>query len=158
MSALASDWLTHFQLLPKNGWRDLLQTCHKCSLWDTNYALLLFKRTEIHCSRSCFWLVAIQEVDNLKNGWRDLLQTCHKCSLWGPDQVLLLFKPIWNPIWPPWPLIGWHIVNFFSRMSEGIYSRLASNVPYEIQTMCCYSLNGLKSIVAAVASGWLPYK
>jgi len=33
MAALASDWLTHFELLLKNGWRDLLQTCHKCSFW-----------------------------------------------------------------------------------------------------------------------------
>jgi len=33
MAALASDWLIHFELLRKNGWWDVLQTCHKCSLW-----------------------------------------------------------------------------------------------------------------------------
>jgi len=76
----------------------------------------------------------------------------------GPDQVLLLFKPIRNPIWPPWPLIGWHILNFFSRTSEGIYSKFATNVPYEILTMCCYYLNRSKSLVAAIASDWLTYK
>jgi len=52
--------------------------------------------------------------------------------LWGPDQVLLLFKSIWNTIWPLWPLIGGHILNFFSRTVEGIYSKLAK---------CCYFLN-----------------
>jgi len=75
-----------------------------------------------------------------ENGWRDLLQTCHKCSFWGPDQVLLLFKPIRYPIWPPWPLICWHIFNFFSRTAEGIYSKLATNVSCEVLTKCCYFL------------------
>jgi len=89
MATLASDWLTHFELL-------------------------------------------------LKNDWKDLLQYCHKCSLWGPDQVLLLFKSIRNPIWPLWPLIGWHILNFFSRTTEGIYSKLSTNVPYDALTKCCY--------------------
>jgi len=77
----------------------------------------------------------------LKNGWRDLLQICHKCSLWDPNQVLLLFKPILNPIWPPWPLICWHILNFFTRTAEGIYSKFATNVPYEVPTKCYYFLN-----------------
>jgi len=63
-----------------------------------------------------------------------------KCSLWSPDQVLLLFKPIRNPIWPSWPLIGWHILNF-SRTAEGIYSKLATQVPYEVLTKCCYFLS-----------------
>jgi len=82
------------------------------------------------------WLTCFELL--LKNDWRDLLQTCHKCSLWGPDQVLLLFKRIQNPIWPPWPLIGWHILNFFSRTAQGIYSKLATKVPYEVPTKCCY--------------------
>jgi len=35
IAALVSDWLPRFELL-KNGWRNLLQTCHKCSLWYLN--------------------------------------------------------------------------------------------------------------------------
>jgi len=77
----------------------------------------------------------------LKNGWIYRYQTCHTRSLWGPDQELLLFKLIWNPIWPPWPLIYWHILNLFSRTSEGIDSKLAKNVLYEILTMCCFFLS-----------------
>jgi len=34
MATLASDWLTHFELLLKNCCRDLLQIWHKCSRWD----------------------------------------------------------------------------------------------------------------------------
>jgi len=55
--------------------------------------------------------------------------------------VLLLFKRIKNPIWPPWPLIDRHILNFFSRTAEGIYSKLATNVPYQVPTKRCYFLS-----------------
>jgi len=54
----------------------------------------------------------------------------------------LLFKLIQNPIWPPWPLIGRHILNFFSRTAEGIYSKLATNVAYEVLIKYCYFLSG----------------
>jgi len=76
----------------------------------------------------------------LKNDWRNLHKSWHKCSLRGLDQELLLFKSIQNPIWPPWPLIGWHILNF-SRTTEGIYSILATNVPYKVPTKSYYFLN-----------------
>jgi len=77
----------------------------------------------------------------LKNCWRDLLQTWHKYALWNSDHVLLLVKSIRNPIWRPWPLVGWHIFNFFSKMSEGFYSKLGTNVPHEVPTKCCYFLS-----------------
>jgi len=96
-------------------------------------------RSEIQYGRLGLWLTHFQLL--LKNGWRDLLQPCHKCFLWGPDQVLLLFKSIRNPVWPPWPLIDWHIFIFFSRMAEGIYSKLATNVSYEVPTKWCYVLS-----------------
>jgi len=35
-----------------------------------------------------------------------------------------------------WPLIVGVILNLFSRMAEGIYSKLATNVPYDILTNC----------------------
>jgi len=34
-----------------------------------------------------------------------------------------------------------HILNFFSRTAEGIYSKLATNVHYEVPTKCCYILS-----------------
>jgi len=45
-------------------------------------------------------------------------------------------------IWPPRPLIGWHIFNFLSSMATVIYSKLGINVPYGVLTKCCYFLNG----------------
>jgi len=86
----------------------------------------------------------------------NIFWTCHICSLWGPDQVLSLFMSIRNPICPTWPLIGWNILNFFST-ADGIYSQLATNVPYEVLTRCCYFLSRLKSNLAALASDWLTH-
>jgi len=84
-----------------------------------------------------------------------LLQTWHKCSLWGPEQVLLLFKSIQNPKWPPWHLIGWHIFNFFSRMTAGIYSKLCTNVPYGVLTKCCYLFKSGSEIQDGHPGLWL---
>jgi len=37
-------------------------------------------------------------------------------------------------------------------MAAGIYTKLATNVPYDIITKCCYYLSGSKSSVAVLAS------
>jgi len=37
-----------------------------------------------------------------------------------------------------------HIFIFFSKTVEGIYSKLAANVPYEVLTKCCYFSIGTK--------------
>jgi len=174
MAALASDWLTHFEFPLKNGWWDLLHTCHACSLWCLDQVLLLFKSIRnpiwppwplIGWHNLNYFSIRAEEIYSklatsvpykvltkccyfpilpkssmaafasdllthfeilLKNGWKDLLHTCHKCSVWGPDQLLLLLKPIWNPIWPPCPLIFWHIFNVRRRMAEEIYHVLQS--------------------------------
>jgi len=63
MAVLDSNWLTHFELLLKNGWRDLLQTCHKCSLWCACQVLWLLCWSEIQHGRPGLWLV--QEANNL---------------------------------------------------------------------------------------------
>jgi len=106
---------------------------HEASLWGPK-CCYFSSRSEFQYGHTD-WLTHFELL--LQNSSRDLLQTRHKCSLWGPDQVLLLLKTIWSPIWPPWPLIGWNIL-IFSRTLEGIYSKLGTNVPYEVPTKCCY--------------------
>jgi len=54
-------------------------------------------------------------------------------------------------------LSTFHILNFFSRTAEGIYSKLATNVPYEVLTKCCYFLTDPKSNMATLASVWLKH-
>jgi len=40
-------------------------------------------------------------------------------------------------------------------MAEGIYSKLATNVSYEVLSKCCYFKVDLKSNMVALASDWL---
>jgi len=44
-----------------------------------------------------------------------------------------------------WCTVGrpstFHVFNFFSRTPAGIYSKLATNVPYEVLTKRCYFLS-----------------
>jgi len=88
---------------------------------------------------------------------KGLLQTCHNCSFWGLHQGLLLFKSIWNPIWPFWPLICWHIFNFFSRTADGIYYKLATNVLYDVPIKCCCFLSRSEIQYADLVSVWLAH-
>jgi len=68
-------------------------------------------------------------------------------------QSAVTYKCIQNPIWPPWPLIGWHIFDFISRTAAGIYSKHGTNVPYGVPNKCCYFYVDLKSNMATLA--WL---
>jgi len=56
-----------------------------------------------------------------------------------------------------WPLIGWHIFNFFSRMTVGIYSKLSSNFPDRVLTKCCYFLCKFEILYGSLASDWLTH-
>ena len=49
---------------------------------------------------------------------------------------LCIFEPIGKPRWPPWPLIGWDIFEFFSETTEENLMKLARkqdlNVRYHV--------------------------
>jgi len=42
-------------------------------------------------------------------------------------------------------------------MAEGIYSKLGTNVPYEVPTKCFYFLCGSESSMTDLASDWLKH-
>jgi len=46
-----------------------------------------------------------------------------------------------------------NILNFFLRTAEGIYSKLATHVPYDVPTKCYYFLSRSEILV----SDWLPH-
>ena len=67
----------------------------------------------------------------------------------------MFFVPIRNPIWAPWPLIGWVIFNFSSETTEQnstkLYRKQDLNVLYQV---CVFRANR-KNKMAALASDWL---
>jgi len=62
-----------------------------------------------------------------------------------------------NPIWPPWPQIGRHIFDFFSRTASRIHSKLSTHVPYEVTIKCYYFKRDPKSNMATLASDCLTH-
>jgi len=57
-------------------------------------------------------------------------------------------------------LASYWLTHFQLHVKNGcrIYSKLATNVRYDILTKCCYYLSGSKSSVAVLVSDWLTYK
>jgi len=50
-----------------------------------------------------------------------------------------------------------HIFNFFWRSAEGIYSKLATNVPYGARPSIVTFYVDMKSSMAVLASDWLTH-
>ena len=67
----------------------------------------------------------------------------------------MFFGPIGKTRWPPWPLIGWDIFDFFSetaeRNSTKLYRKQDLNVLYQV----CVFRADRKNKMAALASDWL---
>ena len=67
----------------------------------------------------------------------------------------MFFGPIGKTRWPPWPLIGWDIIDFSSetaeRNSTKLYRKRNLNVLYQV----CVFRADPKNKMAALASDWL---
>ena len=67
----------------------------------------------------------------------------------------MFFGPIGKTRWPPWPLIGWDIFDFFSETAEQnsikLYRKQDLNVLYQV----CVFQADQKNKMAVLASDWL---
>ena len=68
-----------------------------------------------------------------------------------PSTKFVLFEPIGKTRWPPWPLIGWDIFDFFSETAERNSTKQDLNALYQV---CVFRANR-KNKMAAMASDWL---
>ena len=106
MVALASDWLSHFRLLLWNYWTEFNETWQVLSGWS-----------EKQDGGPGLWLSETFSTFSLKplNGIQWKL-TGSKIST--SSTKFLFFGQIGKTRWPPWPLIGWDIFDFFSETAE----------------------------------------
>ena len=56
---------------------------------------------------------------NLDRNWESKIST--------PSTKFVLFEPIGKTRWPPWPLIGWDIFDFFSEPLNGIQQNVTGS-------------------------------
>ena len=67
----------------------------------------------------------------------------------------MLLGPIAKTRWPPWPLIGWDIFDFFSKIAERNSTKLDRKQTLNVLYQVCVFRADLKNKVAALASDWL---
>ena len=67
----------------------------------------------------------------------------------------VFFGPIGKTRWPPWPLIGWHIFDFFSETAERNSRKLDRKQDLNVLYQVCVFRADRKNKMAALASDWL---
>ena len=67
----------------------------------------------------------------------------------------MLFGPIGKTRWPPWPLIGWDILDFSSETAEQNSTKLDRKKDFNVLYQVCVFRADQKNKMAASASDWL---
>ena len=67
----------------------------------------------------------------------------------------MFFGPIGKTRWPPWPLIGWDILDFSSETAERNYTKLDRKQDLNVLYKVCVFRADRKNKMAALASDWL---
>ena len=91
----------------------------------------------------------------LWNGWTEFNETWQEARSQRPLPSWFFFGLIEKTRWPPWPLIGWDIFDFFSETAEQNSTKLDRkqdlNVLYQVGVFRA----DRKNKMAALASDWL---
>ena len=154
MAALASDWLRHFPLLLWNRWMEFNKTWLKARSKRLLPSLCYSGRSQKQDGRPGLWLAETFSTSPLKRLNR-IQRNLTGSKISTPSTKFVFFGPIRKTGWPPWPLIGWDIFNFFSetavRNSTNLDRKQDLNVFYHV----CVIGADRKNKMAALASDWL---
>ena len=117
MAALASDWLRHFRLFLWNRWTEFNETWQKARSQRLLPSLCHCGQSQKQDGRPGLWLAetfSTSLMAPLKGIQRNL--TGSKIS--KSSTKFVFFRLIGKTRWPPQPLIGWDIFDFFSETAE----------------------------------------
>ena len=117
MVALASGWLRHFRLLLWNRWTEFNETWQEARSKRLLPSLCYWGRSQKQDGRPGLWLAETFSTSSLKplNG---IQRNLTGSKLLTSSTKFLFFGPVGKKRWPPWPLIGWDIFDFFSETAE----------------------------------------
>ena len=154
MATLASDWLRHFRLLLWNGGTEFNETWQEARSQHPLPSLCFSSWSEKQDGRPCLWLAETFSTSSLKplNGIQWNL-TGSKIST--PSTKFVFFEPIDKTRWPPLPLIGWDIFDFFSETSERNSMKLDRKQDLNALYQVCVFRVDRKNKMATLASDWL---
>ena len=122
--------LSHFQLLLWNRWTEFNETWQDARSQRPLPSLCLSGRSEKQDGRPSLWLAETfsTSLKSLNRIQRNL--TGSKISM--SSTKFVLFGPITKTRWPPWPLIGWDIFDFFPETAERNSTKLDRKQDFNI--------------------------
>ena len=154
MAALASDWLRHVRLLLWNRWTEFNETWQEARSQCPLPSLCFSGRSEKQDGCPGLWLAETFSTSPLKplNGIQRNL-TGSKIST--SFTKFVFFGTIGKTRWPPWPLIGWDIFDFFTETTERNSTKLDRKQDLNVLYQVCVFRADRKNKMAALASDWL---
>ena len=145
---------SHFRLLLWNHWTEFDKTLQEGRSQRPLPSLCFSGRSEKQDGRPGLWLAETFSTSPLKplNGIQRNL-TGSKIST--SSTKFVFFGPIGKTRWPPWPLIGWDIFDFFSETAERNSTKLDRKQDLNVLYQVCVFRADQKNKIAALASDWL---
>ena len=146
--------LSHFRLLLWNRWTEFNETWQEARSQCPLPSLCFSGRSEKQDGRPGLWLAETFSTSPLKplNGIQRNL-TGSKIST--PSTKFVFFGPIEKTRWPPWPLIGWDIFDFFSETAEPNSKKLDRKQDLNALYQVCVFRADRKKQDGRLASDWL---
>ena len=154
MAVLASDWLRHFRLLLWNGWTEFNETWQEARSQRSLPRLCFSGRSEKQDGRPGLWLAETFSTSPLKPPNR-IQRNLTGSKISTSSTKFVFFGPIGKTRWPPWPLIGWDIFDFFSETAEWNSTKLDRKQDLNVLYQVFGFRADRKNKMAALASDWL---
>ena len=110
-------FLSHFRLLLWNHWTEFNETWQEARSQRPLPSLCFSGRSEKQDGRPGLWFAEIFSTSSLKPLNR-IQQKLIGSKISMSSTKFVFFGPIGKTRWPPWPLIGWYIFDFFSETAK----------------------------------------
>ena len=142
-----------YRLLLQNRWTEFNETWQKARTQRPLLSLCFSARSEKQDGRPGLWLVetsstSLKPLNGIQRNFTE-----SKISM--SSTKFVFFGPIGKTRWPPCPLIGWDIFDFFSETSDRNSTKLDRKQDLNVFYQVCGFRADRKNKMADLASDWL---
>ena len=145
---------SHFRLLLKNHWTEFNETWQEARSQHPLPSLCFSGRSEKQNGRPGLWLAETFSTSPLKPLNR-IQRNLTGSKISTSSTKFVFFGLIGKTKWPPWPLIGWDILDFSSETAEQNSMKLDRKQDLNVLYQVCVFRADRKNKMAALAYDWL---
>ena len=145
---------SHFRHLLWNHWTEFHETWQEARSQRLLPSLCFSGWSEKQDGRPGLWLAETYFTSPLKP-LKGIQRNLTGSKISTSSTKFVFFGPIGKTRWPPWPLIGWDIFDFFSETAEGNSTKLDKKQDLNVLYQVCVFRADRKNKAAALASDWL---